>query len=144
MLFHPQVHSPSNSILLSSTCRYFSILTVILTKHLCFQRILDFSYSSQVNNPIVRGVLQHCTRLQVLELDACRHVTDQAFQPDYSPFCPLRACTSLKRLSIAKCSQITEKGLFLIAKTCSALIDLNVSYCRVRIPLKLAVCLLSL
>jgi F-box/leucine-rich repeat protein 2/20 len=88
-----------------------------------------------VNNSLVRCVLQHCPSLQSLRLDDCRLVTDAAFESDQSPFYPLRGCMSLRLLSLAGCSQLTERVLPHLLKNCRSLADLNFSRCKVRPPL---------
>lgn len=70
--------------------------TRVLTPFLPLQRMLDLSDCKQVNNVVVRAVLQHCHNLHALAISGCRHVTDTAFQPEQSPFVALRACLSLE------------------------------------------------
>ncbi|DBA00529.1 TPA: hypothetical protein N0F65_006433 [Lagenidium giganteum] len=96
-------------------------------------RQIPFRCPELVNNTVVRAVLQGCTNLHTLKLDGCRHITDAAFQPDHSPFYPLRACTSLQVVSFARCSQLTKELLSFLAKACRSLTDINLSRCK-RIP----------
>jgi F-box/leucine-rich repeat protein 2/20 len=96
------------------------------------QRCLDLSNCAQVTNSVVRAVLQGCSSLQTLRLDGCRHITDAAFQPDHSPFYPLRACTSLQVVSFARCSQLTKHLVLFLVKACRSLTDINFSRCKVR------------
>ncbi|KAF0689499.1 Aste57867_19056 [Aphanomyces stellatus] len=91
---------------------------------------LDLSNCIQVSNTVVRDILQGCSSLQQLRLDNCRHITDAAFQPDQSLFYPLRACLSLKVLSLAGCSQITHSLIVHILKAYRSLVDLNLSRCK--------------
>jgi F-box and leucine-rich repeat protein 2/20 len=78
-------------------------------------------------------VLHGCPSLQVLRLDGCRHITDAAFQPDYAPEFPLRACATLQTISFARCSQLTADLVLFLVLSCRALTDLNLSRCK-RIP----------
>lgn len=96
-------------------------------------RCLDLSSCAQVNNTVVRAVLHGCPSLQVLRLDGCRHITDAAFQPDYSPAFALRACATLQTISFARCSQLTADLVLYLVLTCRELIDVNFSRCK-RIP----------
>jgi F-box/leucine-rich repeat protein 2/20 len=80
---------------------------------------------------VIRAVLQGCSNLQTLQLDGCRHITDAAFQPDHSPFYALHACTSLKVVSFARCSQVTKHLVLFLIKACRSLTDLNFSRCKV-------------
>lgn len=96
------------------------------------QRCLDLSNCAQVTNSVVRAVLQGCSNLQTLRLDGCRHITDAAFQPDHSPFYPLRACTSLQVASFARCSQLTRSLVLFLIKACRSLTDIDFSRCKVR------------
>lgn len=95
------------------------------------KRCLDLSNCAQVTNSVVRAVLQGCSSLQTLRLDGCRHITDAAFQPDHSPFYPLRACTSLQVVSFARCSQLTKSLVVFLIKACRSLTDINFSRCKV-------------
>ncbi|KAI9986986.1 hypothetical protein PInf_026092 [Phytophthora infestans] len=88
-------------------------------------RCLDLSNCPQVTNTVIRAVLQGCSNLQTLQLDGCRHITDAAFQPDHSPFYVLHACTSLKVVSFARCSQLTKDLVLFLVKACRSLIDIN-------------------
>ncbi|KAH9101728.1 hypothetical protein LEN26_005888 [Aphanomyces euteiches] len=91
---------------------------------------LDLSNCVQVSNTVVRDILQGCSSLQQLRLDNCRHITDAAFQPDQSLFYPLRACLSLKVLSLAGCSQITHSLILYLLKAYRSLQELNLSRCK--------------
>ncbi|RLN52036.1 hypothetical protein BBJ29_008269 [Phytophthora kernoviae] len=93
-------------------------------------RCLDLSNCSQVTNTVVRAVLQGCSGLQTLQLDGCRHITDAAFQPDHSPFYALHACTSLKVVSFARCTQLTKDLVLFLIKACRSLTDINFSRCK--------------
>ncbi|ETP03018.1 hypothetical protein F441_19964 [Phytophthora nicotianae CJ01A1] len=93
-------------------------------------RCLDLSNCPQVTNTVIRAVLQGCSNLQTLQLDGCRHITDAAFQPDHSPFYALHACTSLKVVSFARCSQLTKDLVLFLVKACRSLIDINFSRCK--------------
>ncbi|ETW03854.1 hypothetical protein, variant 1 [Aphanomyces invadans] len=91
---------------------------------------LDLSNCIQVSNTVVRDILQGCTTLQQLRLDNCRHITDAAFQPDQSLFYPLRACLSLRVLSLAGCSQLTHCLILYLLKAYRSLDELNFSRCK--------------
>ncbi|ETV72725.1 hypothetical protein, variant 1 [Aphanomyces astaci] len=91
---------------------------------------LDLSNCIQVSNTVVRDILQGCTTLQQLRLDNCRHITDAAFQPDQSLFYPLRACLSLRVLSLAGCSQLTHSLVMYLLKAYRSLEELNFSRCK--------------
>ncbi|POM69248.1 RNI-like protein [Phytophthora palmivora] len=93
-------------------------------------RCLDLSNCPQVTNSVIRAVLQGCSNLQTLQLDGCRHITDAAFQPDHSPFYVLHACTSLKVVSFARCSQLTKDLVLFLIKACRSLTDINFSRCK--------------
>ncbi|CAH0480789.1 unnamed protein product [Peronospora belbahrii] len=93
-------------------------------------RCLDLSNCPQVTNTVIRAVLQGCSNLQTLQLDGCRHITDAAFQPDHSPFYVLHACTSLKVVSFARCSQLTKDIVLFLIKACRSLTDINFSRCK--------------
>ncbi|TDH69026.1 hypothetical protein CCR75_009640 [Bremia lactucae] len=93
-------------------------------------RCLDLSKCPQVTNTVIRAVLQGCTKLQTLQLDGCRYITDAAFQPDHSPFYALYACTSLKVVSFAHCSQLTENLVLFLVKACRSLKKINFSRCK--------------
>ncbi|KAG6957188.1 hypothetical protein JG687_00010145 [Phytophthora cactorum] len=101
-------------------------------------RCLDLSNCPQVTNTVIRAVLQGCSNLQTLQLDGCRHITDAAFQPDHSPFYALHACTSLKVVSFARCSQLTkdlvlflrihDDAIHLLLRSATDLQRLNLSF----------------
>ncbi|OQS06770.1 hypothetical protein THRCLA_01208 [Thraustotheca clavata] len=91
---------------------------------------LDLSNCIQVSNTVVQDILQGCAHLQQLRLDNCRHITDAAFQPDQSLFYPLLACLSLKVLSFAGCSQITQTLVLNLVKAYRSLTQLNFSRCK--------------
>ncbi|OQR92924.1 hypothetical protein ACHHYP_03074 [Achlya hypogyna] len=91
---------------------------------------LDLSNCLQVSNTVVQDILQGCAHLQQLRLDNCRHITDAAFQPDQSLFYPLRACLSLKALSVSGCSQITHTLILNLVKAYRSLNQLNFSRCK--------------
>ncbi|CAI5722890.1 unnamed protein product [Hyaloperonospora brassicae] len=93
-------------------------------------RCLDLSNCPQVTNTVVRAVLQGCSSLQTLQLAGCRHITDAAFQPDHSPFYALHACTSLKVVSFARCSQLTKDLVLFLIKACRSLTDIDFSHCK--------------
>ncbi|CAH0493254.1 unnamed protein product [Peronospora farinosa] len=93
-------------------------------------RCLDLSNCPQVTNTVIRAVLQGCSNLQTMQLDGCRHITDAAFQPDHSPFYALHACTSLKVVSFARCSQLTKDIVVFLIKACRSLIDIDFSRCK--------------
>jgi F-box/leucine-rich repeat protein 2/20 len=92
--------------------------------------VLDFSGCPQVTNTVVRSILQGCTRLQRLVLNRCPQVTDAAFQHDLSPFCPLRACLTIRSISFVHCPQVSEVLVGVLIKTCHSLTDLNFSHCK--------------
>ncbi|CAE7480306.1 unnamed protein product [Symbiodinium sp. KB8] len=72
--------------------------------------VLDVRTCQQVDNKIVRDVLQHCERLEVLRLDGCPRISDSAFAPSlWKP--PLAGLLGLRELSVGKCGQITAEGL---------------------------------
>ncbi|CEG49216.1 F-box protein containing LRR [Plasmopara halstedii] len=93
-------------------------------------RCLNLSSCPQITNTVIRAVLQGCSNLQTLQLDGCRHITDAAFQPDHSPFYALHACTSLKVVSFARCSQLTKDLVLFLVKACRSLTDINFSRCK--------------
>lgn len=68
-----------------------------------------FAYP-QVNNAIVRSVLQGCSALRQLYLDGCRHVTDAGFHLQQSPFYVLRGAVSLETISVQACPQVPVGG----------------------------------
>lgn len=73
-------------------------------------RTLDVRTCQQVDNRIVRDVLQHCERLETLRLDGCTRISDSAFAPAlWGP--PLVGLLGLRELSVGKCGQITAEGL---------------------------------
>lgn len=61
---------------------------------------------SQVNNAIVRSVLQGCSALRQLYLDGCRNVTDAGFHLQQSPFYVLLGAVSLETISVQGCPQV--------------------------------------
>lgn len=61
---------------------------------------------TQVNNAIVRSVLQGCSALRQLYLDGCRHVTDAGFHLQQSPFYVLLGAVSLETISVQGCPQV--------------------------------------
>ncbi|CAN0427328.1 unnamed protein product, partial [Ectocarpus sp. 13 AM-2016] len=60
----------------------------------------------QVNNAIVRSVLQGCSALRQLYLVGCRHVTDAGFHLQQSPFYVLLGAVSLETISVQGCPQV--------------------------------------
>lgn len=66
-----------------------------------------FSLLWQVNNAIVRCVLQGCSALRQLYLDGCRHVTDAGFHLQQSPFYVLHGAVSLETISVQGCPQVS-------------------------------------
>lgn len=96
-------------------------------------RVLDVRACQQVDNRIVRDVLQHCERLATLRLDGCTRVTDSAFAPVlWKP--PLAGLLGLQELSIGKCVQVTTEGLLgYVMKGTPFLKTLGLAYCRLTI-----------
>lgn len=72
-------------------------------------------------------MLQGCAHLQTLRLDGCRHITDAAFQPELFP---LRAATSLQVVSLARCSQLTDELVRVLARSFRSLTDVNFAKCK--------------
>lgn len=101
-------------------------------------RILDVRACHQVDNRIVRDVLQHCEHLETLRLDGCTRISDSAFQPAlWKP--PLAGLLSLKELSVGKCGQITAEGLMgYVMKSAPFLKTLSVSCCKLAITDEIA------
>ena len=67
---------------------------------------MNNNVSLQVNNAIVRKVLQGCSALRQLYLDGCRHVTDAGFHLQQSPFYVLLGAVSLETISVQGCPQV--------------------------------------
>lgn len=128
----------------------------VLTPFAASQRVLDLSDCKQVNNVVVRAVLQHCHSLHALAISGCRHVTDTAFQPEQSPFVALRACLSLEvsasllplllacnaaavtrpltqALNFDRCPQISDGVIELLAKASPNLRSLSFAHCKARL-----------
>ena len=73
-------------------------------------RVLDVRSCHQVDNRIVRDVLQYCEMLEALRLDGCLRISDGAFAPAlWRP--PPAGLLGLRELSVGKCGQITAEGL---------------------------------
>lgn len=92
--------------------------------------VLDVRTCQQVDNKIVRDVLQHCERLEVLRLDGCPRISDSAFAPSlWKP--PLAGLLGLRELSVGKCGQITAEGLMgYVFKGAPYLRTLGLAYCH--------------
>ncbi|CAK9036949.1 unnamed protein product [Durusdinium trenchii] len=92
--------------------------------------VLDVRTCQQVDNKIVRDVLQHCERLEVLRLDGCPRISDSAFAPAlWKP--PLAGLLGLRELSVGKCGQITAEGLMgYVLKGAPYLRTLGLAYCH--------------
>uniref|UniRef100_M4BZN3 F-box/LRR-repeat protein 15-like leucin rich repeat domain-containing protein n=1 Tax=Hyaloperonospora arabidopsidis (strain Emoy2) TaxID=559515 RepID=M4BZN3_HYAAE len=99
------------------------------------RRVLTLSGCCSIRNSILRQIPFRCpdlgcSSLQTLQLAGCRHITDAAFQPDHSPFYALHACTSLKVVSFARCSQLTKDLVLFLIKACRSLTDIDFSHCK--------------
>mmetsp|Transcript_64466 Transcript_64466/g.127439 ORF Transcript_64466/g.127439 Transcript_64466/m.127439 type:complete len:745 (-) Transcript_64466:192-2426(-) len=96
-------------------------------------RMLDVRGCQQVDNRIVRDVLQYCEHLETLRLDSCTKISDSAFAPAlWKP--PLAGFLGLCELSVGKCAQITAEGLMgYIIKGAPLLRRLDLAYCRLAI-----------
>eukprot|EP00428_Durinskia_dybowskii_P043949 CAMPEP_0170349874 /NCGR_PEP_ID=MMETSP0116_2-20130129/76230_1 /TAXON_ID=400756 /ORGANISM="Durinskia baltica, Strain CSIRO CS-38" /LENGTH=353 /DNA_ID=CAMNT_0010603763 /DNA_START=72 /DNA_END=1130 /DNA_ORIENTATION=- len=94
---------------------------------------LDVRGCQQVDNRIVRDVLQHCEHLRTLRLDGCTRISDSAFAPAlWKP--PLAGLLGLHELSIGKCGQVTTEGLMgCVMKGAPFLKSLGLSFCRLSI-----------
>lgn len=92
--------------------------------------VLDVRTCQQIDNKIVRDVLQHCERLEVLRLDGCPRISDSAFAPAlWKP--PLAGLLGLRELSVGKCGQITAEGLMgYVLKGAPYLRTLGLAYCH--------------
>eukprot|EP00929_Paragymnodinium_shiwhaense_P013908 TRINITY_DN121755_c0_g1_i1.p1 TRINITY_DN121755_c0_g1~~TRINITY_DN121755_c0_g1_i1.p1 ORF type:complete len:801 (+),score=186.20 TRINITY_DN121755_c0_g1_i1:158-2560(+) len=93
-------------------------------------RVLDIRTCQQVDNRIVRDVLQSCEHLEALRLDGCVRISDSAFAPAlWKP--PLAGLLGLAELSVAKCTQLTAEGLMgYVMKGAPSLRKLNLGNCR--------------
>lgn len=71
---------------------------------------LGFAWTplAQVNNAVVRSILQGCSALRQLYLDGCRHVTDAGFHLQQSPFYVLVGAVSLETISVQGCPQVCD------------------------------------
>lgn len=96
-------------------------------------RVLDVRSCQQVDNRIVRDVLQYCERLESLRLDGCVRISDSAFAPAlWKP--PLLGLLGLSELSVGKCGQITTEGLMgYIMKGAPDMKMLGLASCRVTV-----------
>lgn len=65
-----------------------------------YQVSLNLSDCVQVSNAVIRNILMGCSSLREICLDRCLRVTDAAFDPNMSPFDPLRGCYSLENISL--------------------------------------------
>lgn len=92
--------------------------------------VLDLSGIARVNNGVVRAVLRGCSVLSDLRLDRCVRVTDQAFDPSYSPFEILQGCFSIESISLQGCPQVTGDLVATLNKMCRKLKHLNLSQCK--------------
>ncbi|CAK0890309.1 unnamed protein product [Prorocentrum cordatum] len=94
-------------------------------------QVLDVRSCHQVDNRIVREVLQYCERLEALRLDGCLKISDSAFAPAlWKP--PLAGLLGLRELSVGKCGQITAEGLMgYVIKGAPCLRALGVAYCKI-------------
>eukprot|EP00927_Polykrikos_kofoidii_P017998 TRINITY_DN18265_c0_g1_i1.p1 TRINITY_DN18265_c0_g1~~TRINITY_DN18265_c0_g1_i1.p1 ORF type:complete len:784 (+),score=109.01 TRINITY_DN18265_c0_g1_i1:205-2556(+) len=96
-------------------------------------RVLDIRMCQQVDNRIVRDVLQQCEHLEILRLDGCTRISDSAFVPaHWKP--PLAGLLGLVELSVGKCSQITAEGLMgYVMKGAPYMRRMNLASCRMAI-----------
>mmetsp|Transcript_81379 Transcript_81379/g.143639 ORF Transcript_81379/g.143639 Transcript_81379/m.143639 type:complete len:764 (-) Transcript_81379:33-2324(-) len=96
-------------------------------------RILDVRTCQQVDNRIVRDVLQYCEHLEVLRLDGCTRISDSAFAPAlWKP--PLAGLLGLRELSIGKCGQVTAEGLLgNVLKGAPYLRTLGLAFCKLTV-----------
>mmetsp|Transcript_11681 Transcript_11681/g.25583 ORF Transcript_11681/g.25583 Transcript_11681/m.25583 type:complete len:815 (-) Transcript_11681:110-2554(-) len=96
-------------------------------------RVLDVRSCQQVDNRIVRDVLQYCEHLTTLRLDNCARISDSAFAPALWKR-PLAGLLGLKELSVGKCGQITAEGLMgYVMKGAPHLGTLGLTHCRLAI-----------
>eukprot|EP00928_Gymnodinium_smaydae_P011792 TRINITY_DN14316_c0_g4_i1.p1 TRINITY_DN14316_c0_g4~~TRINITY_DN14316_c0_g4_i1.p1 ORF type:complete len:865 (+),score=184.43 TRINITY_DN14316_c0_g4_i1:193-2787(+) len=96
-------------------------------------RVLDVRSCQQVDNRIVRDVLQYCERLECLRLDGCTRISDSAFAPSLWK-APLAGLLGLRELTVGKCGQITSEGLMgFVVKGAPFLTTLGLEYCRLAI-----------
>ncbi|RHY32340.1 hypothetical protein DYB32_002692 [Aphanomyces invadans] len=93
------------------------------------RRVIRLGGCGGIRKSVLRQIPFRCPHLQ-LRLDNCRHITDAAFQPDQSLFYPLRACLSLRVLSLAGCSQLTHCLILYLLKAYRSLDELNFSRCK--------------
>eukprot|EP00931_Biecheleriopsis_adriatica_P051899 TRINITY_DN30141_c0_g1_i1.p1 TRINITY_DN30141_c0_g1~~TRINITY_DN30141_c0_g1_i1.p1 ORF type:complete len:750 (+),score=124.23 TRINITY_DN30141_c0_g1_i1:94-2343(+) len=100
--------------------------------------ILDVRQCQQVDNRIVRDVLQYCERLEVLRLDGCTRISDTAFSPAlWKP--PLAGLLGLRELSVAKCGQITAEGLMCyVLKGAPYLKNIGLAFCKLAVSDEMA------
>lgn len=96
-------------------------------------RVLDVRMCQQIDNRIVRDVLQCCEHLETLRLDGCTKISDSAFAPAlWKP--PLVGLLGLQELTVGKCGQITAEGLMgYVIKGAPFLRTLGLAYCRLAI-----------
>ncbi|CAE8634779.1 unnamed protein product, partial [Polarella glacialis] len=93
-------------------------------------RMLDVRACQQVDNRIVRDVLQYCEHLEILRIDGCTRISDSAFAPALWK-APLAGLLGLKELSVGKCGQVTAEGLMgYVLKGAPYLRTLGLSYSR--------------
>ncbi|CAM9567501.1 unnamed protein product, partial [Discosporangium mesarthrocarpum] len=91
---------------------------------------LNLSMCPQVNNSVVRCVLQGCSKLRQLYLDGCHRVTDAGFHLQQSPFYVLVGAVSLETLSVQGCPQVTGSLVLHLRKLCRNLKELNMARCK--------------
>ena len=76
------------------------------------------------------SILHNCWKLQTLSLCGCFLITDGPFITSWSLFYGLHALSSLQKLSLSHCSQLSGEFAITVVKNCSQLRCLDISHCR--------------
>lgn len=111
-------------------CSYIRQHSLLYIANASNLRTLSLRNCIQVSNGLVRLILQQCNNLQVLDLEGCYRVTDNAFATTNSLFFPLIASINLERISFKNCPQITGDFFSSYIKNGCKLVELNISKCR--------------